>query len=123
MQACNCERQYILTQGPLENSTPHFWLMVWEQNTKAIVMLNKVIEKKKVRHIISYIISNCNNILFFKPKCHQYWPKKKKDNDKFIWNDIGLSIEFVSKINHGFYVHIILKYNFFYFFLFFLLFN
>ncbi|VVC28620.1 Hypothetical protein CINCED_3A019710 [Cinara cedri] len=90
VQACNCERQYILTQGPLENSTPHFWLMVWEQNTKAIVMLNKVIEKKKL-------------------KCHQYWPKNKKDNDKFIWNDVGLSVEFVSKINHGFYVHIVLK--------------
>lgn len=49
MQVCDCERRYILTQGPLEKSTPHFWLMVWEQNTKAIVMLNKVIEKKKVR--------------------------------------------------------------------------
>jgi len=92
VQICDCERQYILTQGPLENSTPHFWLMVWEQNTKAIVMLNKVIEKKKL-------------------KCHQYWPKKRKDNDKFIWNDVGLSVEFISKINHGFYVHSILKLN------------
>lgn len=51
MQVCNCDRQYILTQGPLENTTSHFWIMVWEQNTKAIVMLNKVIEKKKVRHL------------------------------------------------------------------------
>lgn len=49
MQVCDCERQYILTQGPLENSTAHFWLMVWEQNTNTIIMLNKVIEKKKVR--------------------------------------------------------------------------
>ncbi|CAI6361558.1 unnamed protein product [Macrosiphum euphorbiae] len=92
VQVCNCERQYILTQGPLENSTSHFWLMVWEQNSKAIVMLNKVIEKKKL-------------------KCHQYWPKKKKDNDKFVWNDVGLSVEFVSKINHGFYALSVLKLN------------
>ncbi|CAH1736925.1 unnamed protein product [Aphis gossypii] len=66
--------------------------MVWEQSSKAIVMLNKVIEKKKL-------------------KCHQYWPKKKKDNDKFVWNDVGLSVEFVSKINHGFYALSVLKLN------------
>uniref|UniRef100_A0A2S2QLP1 protein-tyrosine-phosphatase n=1 Tax=Sipha flava TaxID=143950 RepID=A0A2S2QLP1_9HEMI len=92
VQICNCERQYILTQGPLENTTSHFWVMVWEQNTKAIVMLNKVIEKKKL-------------------KCHQYWPKKRKDNDKFIWNDVSLSVEFISKINHGFYAQSVLKLN------------
>lgn len=46
-----------------------------------------------------------------KLKCHQYWPKKKKDNDKFIWNDAGVSVEFISKINYGFYVHSVLKYE------------
>ncbi|XP_050525174.1 tyrosine-protein phosphatase non-receptor type 2 isoform X2 [Daktulosphaira vitifoliae] len=92
LQVCDCDRKYILTQGPLENTTSHFWLMVWEQNSKAIIMLNKVIEKKKL-------------------KCHQYWPKKKKENYKFIWNDIGLSVEFITKINHGFYIQSILKLN------------
>ncbi|XP_050425107.1 tyrosine-protein phosphatase non-receptor type 2 isoform X2 [Adelges cooleyi] len=92
IQVCDCDRQYILTQGPLENTSSHFWLMVWEQNSKAILMLNKIIEKKKL-------------------KCHQYWPKKKSENYKFIWNNIGLSVEFISKINHGFYVQSILKLN------------
>lgn len=41
-------RKYILTQGPLLDTVPHFWLMVWEQNSKAILMLNKIIEKKQV---------------------------------------------------------------------------
>lgn len=52
---------------------------------------------------------NSNNMFCLKIKCHQYWPKKKKDNDKFVWNDVGLSVEFISKANHGFYVHSILK--------------
>lgn len=47
-------RKYILTQGPLQNTVPHFWLMVWEQNSKAILMLNKIIEKKQVKNIIYY---------------------------------------------------------------------
>ena len=34
-------RRYILTQGPLHTTACHFWQMVWEQNSLAIVMLNK----------------------------------------------------------------------------------
>ncbi|XP_033980794.1 tyrosine-protein phosphatase non-receptor type 2 [Trematomus bernacchii] len=49
------QRSYILTQGPLRNTCGHFWLMIWEQKTKAIVMLNRVIEKGS-------------------EKCAQYWP-------------------------------------------------
>ena len=41
-------RRYILTQGPLPNTTGHFWLLVWEQHTRAIIMLNKTIEKNQV---------------------------------------------------------------------------
>lgn len=48
-------RSYILTQGPLPHTAKHFWQMIWEQNTAAIVMLNRVVEKNQV-------------------KCYQYWP-------------------------------------------------
>ena len=40
-------------QGPLPDTSGHFWLMVWEQNSKAILMLNRIIEKGQVR-ITSY---------------------------------------------------------------------
>ncbi|XP_054366349.1 tyrosine-protein phosphatase non-receptor type 2 isoform X3 [Mirounga angustirostris] len=40
------QRSYILTQGPLPNTGCHFWLMVWQQKTKAVVMLNRVVEKE-----------------------------------------------------------------------------
>ncbi|XP_010863451.1 tyrosine-protein phosphatase non-receptor type 2 isoform X1 [Esox lucius] len=53
------QRSYILTQGPLRNTCGHFWLMIWEQKTKAVIMLNRVIEKGS-------------------EKCAQYWPTTDK---------------------------------------------
>lgn len=38
----------LCAQGPLRNTCGHFWLMVWEQKTKAVIMLNRVIEKGSV---------------------------------------------------------------------------
>lgn len=35
-------------QGPLRNTCGHFWLMIWEQCSKAVIMLNRVIEKGSV---------------------------------------------------------------------------
>lgn len=48
-------KKYILTQGPLPNTAKHFWQMIWEQKTKAVIMLNRVVEKNQI-------------------KCYQYWP-------------------------------------------------
>lgn len=45
------DRRYILTQGPLPNTILHFWLMIWEQNSRAIIMLNKIVEKNQVSYI------------------------------------------------------------------------
>ncbi|XP_067904294.1 tyrosine-protein phosphatase non-receptor type 1-like isoform X1 [Heterodontus francisci] len=53
------QRSYILTQGPLQNTCGHFWEMVWEQKSRGVVMLNRVIEKGSV-------------------KCAQYWPSKEE---------------------------------------------
>ncbi|XP_061616703.1 tyrosine-protein phosphatase non-receptor type 2 isoform X1 [Phyllopteryx taeniolatus] len=53
------QRRYILTQGPLRNTCGHFWLMIWEQKSKAIIMLNRVIEKGS-------------------EKCAQYWPMSEE---------------------------------------------
>lgn len=71
-------RQYILCQGPLELTVGHFWLMIWEQQSKAILMLNKIIEKKQI-------------------KCHPYWPK---DGQKLALHDVGLTVEFLTAENY-----------------------
>ena len=74
----NAHRQYILTQGPLPSTAGHFWLMVWEQNSKAIIMLNKVIEKNAV-------------------KCHQYWPLEGSSDPIMTFSDVDLKVEYVTK--------------------------
>ncbi|XP_046468952.1 tyrosine-protein phosphatase non-receptor type 2 isoform X3 [Neodiprion pinetum] len=83
-------RQYILTQGPLANTSGHFWLMVWEQNSKAVLMLNKVIEKNLV-------------------KCHQYWPLEGSSNHIMMFPDVGLKVEYLSKTDASHYTTRILR--------------
>lgn len=39
---------FSVLQGPLPNTGCHFWLMVWQQKTKAVVMLNRIVEKESV---------------------------------------------------------------------------
>lgn len=55
VQVSRANRKYILAQGPLPTTVGHFWLTVWQRKSKAILMLNRVIERHQ-------------------PKCHQYWP-------------------------------------------------
>ncbi|CAG0919424.1 unnamed protein product [Notodromas monacha] len=77
------DRRYILSQGPLENTCGHFWLMIWQQGTRAVVMLNRIVE---------------NNV----PKCHQYWPEEKGKIK--IFDDVGLQITLLQERGEGFYI-------------------
>lgn len=81
-------RQYILTQGPLINTVSHFWLMVWEQQTKAVLMLNKLVEKKQ-------------------EKCCQYWPRGKEY--PLTMEDVGLNLEYVAQQDHSYYLKRVLR--------------
>lgn len=76
------DRRYILTQGPLEHTGGHFWQMVWEQNTKGIVMLNRIIEKGTV-------------------KCYQYWPLTLNfgydEDDSMIFDDVQLMVRLLDE--------------------------
>uniref|UniRef100_A0A914MIY3 protein-tyrosine-phosphatase n=1 Tax=Meloidogyne incognita TaxID=6306 RepID=A0A914MIY3_MELIC len=58
------KRNYILTQGPLPNTTGDFWQMIYEQNVSICIMLSKVMEKSFV-------------------KCHSYFPHKDSPKSKF----------------------------------------
>uniref|UniRef100_A0A8D0B9I9 Tyrosine-protein phosphatase non-receptor type n=1 Tax=Salvator merianae TaxID=96440 RepID=A0A8D0B9I9_SALMN len=66
-------RSYILTQGPLPNTCGHFWEMIWEQKSRGVVMLNRVMEKGSI-------------------KCAQYWPQKEEKEMIFEDTDFMLTL-------------------------------
>ncbi|XP_018616129.1 tyrosine-protein phosphatase non-receptor type 1 isoform X2 [Scleropages formosus] len=76
------KRSYILTQGPLPNTCGHFWEMVWEQKTRGVVMLNRVIEKGSV-------------------KCAQYWPPR--DEKEVVFHDTNFKLTLLSEDVKSYY--------------------
>lgn len=59
---------YIATQGPLAKTVPDFWQMVWEQNSRVIVMLASLVENGT-------------------PKCECYWPKVEGEDGAQSYGD------------------------------------
>ncbi|XP_061197368.1 tyrosine-protein phosphatase non-receptor type 2-like [Saccostrea echinata] len=83
-------RKYILTQGPLEVTVSHFWQMVWEQESKAIVMLNKLIENGA-------------------RKCYKYYPTSEEDDeDEMEFEDVSLNVSVVRETQLDYYIERIL---------------
>lgn len=76
------KRNYILTQGPLPNTCGNFWEMVWEQRTRGVVMLNRVIEKGSI-------------------KCAQYWPQREEKDA--IFEDTNFKLTFISEDIKSYY--------------------
>ncbi|XP_023795927.1 tyrosine-protein phosphatase non-receptor type 1 [Cyanistes caeruleus] len=76
------QRSYILTQGPLPNTCGHFWEMVWEQKSRGVVMLNRVMEKGSI-------------------KCAQYWPRKEKK--EMVFEDTNLKLTLISEDIKSYY--------------------
>lgn len=76
------QRSYILTQGPLPNTCGHFWEMVWEQKSRGVVMLNRVIEKGSV-------------------KCAQYWPPSEEREE--VFKDTNFKLTLVSEDVKSYY--------------------
>ncbi|KAI7870819.1 protein-tyrosine phosphatase-like protein [Spinellus fusiger] len=70
-------RRYISTQGPLPATFADFWQVVWEQNSRVLVMLTKEEEMNKV-------------------KCHRYWPCQKTHSIQYG----GMTVTFLSETHH-----------------------
>jgi len=70
-------RSYILTQGPLQGTVGHFWSMVWHEKSKAIIMLNRVIEKGTL-------------------KCYQYWPPTM--GECLTCEQVGITVENIKTV-------------------------
>ncbi|XP_069778578.1 tyrosine-protein phosphatase non-receptor type 2-like isoform X4 [Narcine bancroftii] len=76
------QKIFPIIQGPLPNSCGHFWQMVWEQKSRAVVMLNRVIEKESV-------------------KCEKYWPSTKEETMSF--EDTGFSLRLLCEDVKSYY--------------------
>jgi protein tyrosine phosphatase len=57
MQGYMKPKTYIATQGPIPESISDFWRMVWEQDSRTVIMLTNPFEKGKL-------------------KCEVYWPRE-----------------------------------------------
>lgn len=55
-------KTYIATQGCLANTIQDFWNMIWQENTRVIVMTTKEIERGK-------------------KKCEKYWPDPQQNRE------------------------------------------
>uniref|UniRef100_A0AAY4BB71 protein-tyrosine-phosphatase n=2 Tax=Denticeps clupeoides TaxID=299321 RepID=A0AAY4BB71_9TELE len=76
------QRSYVLTQGPLPNTCGHFWEMVWEQRTRGVVMLNRVIEKGSI-------------------KCAQYWPEPEER--EAVFEDTNFKVVLIAEDVKSYY--------------------
>ncbi|XP_019633091.1 PREDICTED: receptor-type tyrosine-protein phosphatase beta-like [Branchiostoma belcheri] len=70
MPGFNSRREFIASQGPLPDTKDDFWRMVWEQNSRVIVMVTQCVEKGR-------------------PKCEHYWPY---DEDPVYYGDIIVQV-------------------------------
>jgi tyrosine-protein phosphatase non-receptor type 1 len=68
---------FVATSGPLPATVGHFWLTVWQNASKAVLMLNRVLEKGQ-------------------NKCHQYWPIGT--GEIMTFDDVGLKLENVHSV-------------------------
>lgn len=83
--------------GPLPNTLPDFWQMVWEQRCEIIVMLTGLVEGGKVsKHLIMHRL-----IIFpAQRKCTQYWPEPQDGR-----LDYGnTEVKFIAQKQYSFYI-------------------
>ncbi|XP_026741330.1 flocculation protein FLO11 [Trichoplusia ni] len=70
----NIRNYYILCQAPLSNTVVDFWRMIWEQNSRLVVMLTEYME---------------NGV----EKCYEYLPPSEISDNKRIFGDFKIILK------------------------------
>ncbi|XP_033754125.1 tyrosine-protein phosphatase non-receptor type 1-like isoform X2 [Pecten maximus] len=84
IEVTEANRHYILAQGPLEHTSGHFWQMVWEHKSKAVIMLNKLVEN-------GY------------KKCHPYFPQSGLE-EEIEYEEVGLKVSLLDESYLNYYI-------------------
>ena len=58
------DRAWIVTQGPMDGTISDFWKLIWQENTRLIIMLTKTFEVVRLM-------------------CSQYWPLHVKSKETY----------------------------------------
>ncbi|CAH1099689.1 unnamed protein product [Psylliodes chrysocephalus] len=85
----NTKGYYIACQGPMSNTVDDFWRMIWEQQTKVILMLTYFFEKgieKCVDYLPPSEVLDCNRLF----GDFQVTLKKRDVKDKYIISNLQL---------------------------------
>jgi len=70
--------RYIVSQGPLPITLEDFWLMIWQQNVRTLVMLTALVEKEQHK-CARYYPRNTEKIALFGPLAVTLLSKGKVD--------------------------------------------
>lgn len=67
---------FIATQGPLPETVPDFWRLVWEQNARTVVMLTNA-QVTPASFVVGGSPSGAHCVQErLKTKCEVYWPRE-----------------------------------------------
>ncbi|KAI6237300.1 hypothetical protein M3Y95_00250500 [Aphelenchoides besseyi] len=78
------DKQYISTQGCLQNTAADFWRMIWQLNCRVIAMTTKEMERGRM-------------------KCHKYWPEMEEPDENF-GPDNEFRVRTIKKVDKGEYL-------------------
>lgn len=87
----NATKYYIACQGPIESTVTDFWRMIWEQQTKVIIMLTDLIEngvEKCAEYIPPSEVTDCHRLY----GDLQVTLKKRETKEKYAISTLNLKV-------------------------------
>ena len=84
------DRTWIVTQGPMDTTISDFWRLIWQENTRMIIMLTKTFEVVRLM-------------------CSQYWPLHVKSREKY--GDFTVVLQKEENYAHYKVRHFVLEFN------------